>query len=67
MADLQELSRCLVKYFNISGSEFVGYCIKSTRVARCRVLRGEGVGVAVVIYLQAVFKLSRKTLQRQWE
>ena len=56
MADLQELSRCLVKYFNISGSEFVAgsTCIKSTGSTRCIVSRGEvvsdttpGVGIAV--------------------
>ena len=46
----QGLSCCLVKHFNISGSEFEpGYtCIKSTGSIRCRVPRGEGVGVATV-------------------
>ena len=47
---LQGLSCCLVKHFNISGSE-VGTgstCIKSTARVRCRVPRGEGVGVAAV-------------------
>ena len=43
---LQVLSCCLVKHFNISGNEFVGSCIKSTGRKRCRVPRGEGVGVA---------------------
>ena len=44
---LQGLSCCLVKHFNISGSE-VGTgstCIKSTGSVKCRVPRGEGVGV----------------------
>ena len=47
---LQGLSCCLVKHFNISGSEFVAgsTCIKSTGPTRCRVPRGEGVGVATV-------------------
>ena len=45
---LQDLSCCLVKHFNISGSEFVGSCIKSTGRKRCRVPKGEGVGVATV-------------------
>ena len=47
---LQGLSCCLVKHFNISGNEFVARstCIKSTGVTRCRVPRGEGVGVATV-------------------
>ena len=55
MADLQGLSRCLVKYFNISGSEFVGSCVKLTGATIYRVPRGEvemvttpGVGNAVV-------------------
>ena len=43
---LQGLSCCLVKHFNISGSEFVGSCIKSTGGTRCIVPRGEGVGFA---------------------
>ena len=45
---LQGLSCCLVKHFNISGSE-VGIgstCIKSTGIVKFRVPRGEGVGVA---------------------
>ena len=45
---LQGLSCCLVKHFNISGSE-VGIgstCIKSTGNVKWRVPRGEGVGVA---------------------
>ena len=42
------LSCCLVEHFNISGSEFVGSCIKLTGVTRCRVPRGEGVGAATV-------------------
>ena len=45
---LQGLSCCLVKHFNISGSE-VGIgstCIKSTGNVKCRVPRWEGVGVA---------------------
>ena len=45
---LQGLSCCLVKHFNISGSEFVGSCIKSTGRKRCRVHMGERVGVATV-------------------
>ena len=45
---LQGLSYCLVKHFNISGSELVGSCIKSTGVTRCRVPRGEGVVAAAV-------------------
>ena len=47
---LQGLSCCLVKHFNISGSEMVpgSTCIKSTGVTRCRVPRGEGVGVTTV-------------------
>ena len=45
---LQGLSCCLVKYFNISGSEIVGSCIKSTGRVTCRVPSGEGVGVATV-------------------
>ena len=47
---LQGLSCCLVKHFNISGSEMVpeSTCIKSTGVTRCRVPRGEGVGGATV-------------------
>ena len=47
---LQGLSCCLVKHFNISGGEFVAgsTCIKSTGRKRCRVPRGEGVGVATV-------------------
>ena len=47
---LQGLSCCLVKHFNISGSELEAgsTCIKSTGVTRCRVPRGEGVGVATV-------------------
>ena len=48
MADLQELSRCLVKYFNISGSEFVGSRIKLTGVTRCRVPRGQVVTVTTI-------------------
>ena len=44
------LSCCLVKHFNISGNEVDtgSTCIKSTGVTRCRVPRGEGVGVATV-------------------
>ena len=44
------LSCCLVKHFNISGRECVAgsTCIKSTGATRCRVPRGEGVGVATV-------------------
>ena len=42
------LSCYLVKHFNISGSEIVGSYIKSTGATRCRVPRGEGVGVATV-------------------
>ena len=47
---LQGLSCCLVKHFNISGSELVAgsTCIKSTGITRCRVPRGEQVGVATV-------------------
>ena len=47
---LQGLSCCLVKHFNISGSEFVAgsTCIKSTGQTRCRVPRGEGVGRVTV-------------------
>ena len=64
---LQGLSCCLVKHFNIRGSEFVAgsTCIKSTGPTRCRVPRGErvavatvGVGIAVacsvVVYVQVV-------------
>ena len=45
---LQGLSCCLVKHFNVSGSEFVveSTCIKSTGPIRYRVPRGEGVGFA---------------------
>ena len=47
---LQGLSCCLVKHFNISGSEVHtgSTCIKSTGRKRCRVAGGEGVGVATV-------------------
>ena len=47
---LQGLSCCLVKHFNISGSEVDtgSTCIKSTRATRCRVPRGERVEVATV-------------------
>ena len=45
---LQGLSCCLVKHFNISGSEFVGSCIKSTGRKRCRAHMGARVGVATV-------------------
>ena len=47
---LQGLSCCLVKHFNISGSELVAgsTCIKSTGRVRRRVPRGEEVGVATV-------------------
>ena len=47
---LQGLSCCLVKHFNISGSEVDtgSTCIKSTGVTRCRVPRGERVAVATV-------------------
>ena len=64
---LQGLSCCLVKHFNISGSEVDtgSTCIKSTEITRCRVPRGEGVAVAtegvgiavacsVVVYEQLV-------------
>ena len=64
---LQGLSCCLVKHFNISGSEVVtgSTGIKSTGRTRCRVTRGErvavatvGVGIAVtcsvVVYVQVV-------------
>ena len=45
---LQGLSCCLVKHFNISGSEVDtgSTCIKSTGRTRCRVPRGETVEVA---------------------
>ena len=43
---LQGVSCCLVKHFNISGSEFVGSCIKSTVRTRFRGPRGAGVGEA---------------------
>ena len=45
---LQGLNCCLVKHFNISGSEIVGSCIKSTGSSRCRVPRGEGVAEVTV-------------------
>ena len=47
---LQGLSCCLVKHFNISGSEVDtgSTCIKSTGIVICRVPRGEEVGVATV-------------------
>ena len=47
---LQGLSCCLVKHFNISGSEVPtgSTCIKSTGRTRCRVPRGEKVAVATV-------------------
>ena len=47
---LQDLSCCLVKHFNISGSEVHtgSTCIKSTGRTRRRVPRGEGVGAATV-------------------
>ena len=64
---LQGLSCCLVKHFNISGSELVAgsTCIKSTGRVRRRVPKGEEVGVAtvsvgiavacsVVVYVQVV-------------
>ena len=69
---LQGLSCCLVKHFNISGSEVAAgsTCIKSTGATRCRVPRGEGVGVAtvcvgitvtssVVVYVQVVSATKR--------
>ena len=45
---LQGLSCCLVKHFNISGSEALAgsTCIKCTGIPRRRVARGKGVGVA---------------------
>ena len=47
---LQGLSCCLVKYFNIGRSECVAgsTSIKSAGRRRCRVPRGEGVGVTTV-------------------
>ena len=62
---LQGLSCCLVKHFDISGSEIVGSCIKLTGSVIWRVPRGdvvgratEGVGIAVacsvVRYVQVV-------------
>ena len=47
---LQGLSCCLVKHFNISGSEPVAGStyIKSTGITRCRVPRGEGVDLVTV-------------------
>ena len=45
---LQGVSCCLVKHFNISGSEFVGSCIKSTVRTRFRGPRGAGEGEATV-------------------
>ena len=47
---LPGLSCCLVKYFNISGSELVAGStrIKSAGITRCRVPRGQGVGVTTV-------------------
>ena len=67
---LQGLSCCFVKHFDISGSEFVGSCIKLTGRVICRVSRGEGVGVAtvgvgiavassVVVYVQVVSATKR--------
>ena len=77
---LQGLSCCLVKHFNISGSEegTRSTCIKSTGMTRCRVARGEGVGVAtvcvgiavtcsVVIYAQVVSSSKGWSVTGTWE